>query len=219
MRIATGGLLVLLAAGAALLLGGSAPFGRLALSFGLSGLALDLLDDPYWQGVALYREGDFEAAAEAFRQAGPPASFNRGNALAFAGRYDEALAAYDAVIFRDPHDEQAHANRLLIAPFAEVTIGEDRSGGRTPTGAAERDEMEEDDDAAAPASLRHEDIVGMLRELYKGKDFTGQSIVASRQWLASLPDEPGRYLKLRLAAEREQRIRRGQAATSGVDPW
>ena len=219
MRFATAWLLVLLAAGSALLIGGTAPFGRLALSLGLEGPAGRLLEDPLWRGVALYRSGAFEEAAEAFRLAGPRASFDRGNALAFAGRFDEAAAAYDAVIFRDPDDEEAHANRALIAPFTSRILGEARAGGRTEAAADAPAEEEAGLGSAPVATLRHEDIVPMLRKLYRGTSFTGQSIIASRQWLASLPDEPGRYLKLRLAAEHQRRIAQGTAVAAGGDPW
>lgn len=219
MRLATASLLVLLAAASALLIGGTAPFGRLALSLGLNRTAVALFDDPLWRGVALYKAEAFEEAAEAFRQAGPRASFNRGNALAFAGRFDEAAAAYDAVIFRNPDDQEAHANRALIAPFTSQVVGEGRAGGRTEAAAGADEQAQSGLGSAATPSLRHEDIVAMMRKLYRGTDFTGQSVIASRQWLATLPDEPGRYLKLRLAAERERRIAQGRAVAAGADPW
>ena len=46
-----------------------------------------------------------------------------------------------------------------------------------------------------------------------------QSIRAGAQWLAALPDDPGRYLDLRIAAEHRRRIETGTAVWQGGDPW
>jgi Ca-activated chloride channel family protein len=73
------------------------------------------LDDPEWQGSALYRSGQFESAAQAFaRSQGPRASYNRGNALARAGKLEEALAAYDAALEKSPDMEDARHNRKIV---------------------------------------------------------------------------------------------------------
>lgn len=204
-------LTVPLAVAAALTLEGPTAFGRLALSLGLPGPAAALLHDPLWQGIALYRAGDFDQAAEAFRQAGPRASYNRGNALARAGRYGEAVAAYDAVLYRDPRDRTARANRALVAALVTETVGEARAGGRIAASGT----------ASGPAGERRKDVAKgpppKVSEVRKG--FSGQSIVASRQWLATLADEPGRYLKLRLAAEHDRRRASGLGAPPAEDPW
>lgn len=73
------------------------------------------LDDPEWRGSALYRSGQFDTAAEAFGRAqGPRASYNRGNALARAGKLEEALAAYDAALDKAPDMEDARHNRQIV---------------------------------------------------------------------------------------------------------
>ena len=73
------------------------------------------LESPEWRGSALYRSGQFDSAAEAFaRSQGPRASYNRGNALARAGKLEEALAAYDAALERAPDMEDARHNRKIV---------------------------------------------------------------------------------------------------------
>jgi len=73
------------------------------------------LDNPEWRGSALYRSGEFENAAEAFaRSQGPRANYNRGNALARAGKLQEALAAYDAALEKAPDMEDARHNRKIV---------------------------------------------------------------------------------------------------------
>lgn len=73
------------------------------------------LDNPEWRGSALYRSGHYESAAEAFAKAqGARASYNRGNALARAGKLEEALAAYDEALDSAPDLEDARHNRRII---------------------------------------------------------------------------------------------------------
>ena len=73
------------------------------------------LEDPEWRGSALYRSGKYDSAAEAFaRNQGPRASYNRGNALARAGKLEEALAAYDAALNAAPDMEDALHNRRIV---------------------------------------------------------------------------------------------------------
>jgi len=73
------------------------------------------LDDPEWRGSALYRSGQFDSAAQAFaRSQGPRASYNRGNALARAGKLEEALAAYDAALEKAPDMADARYNRKIV---------------------------------------------------------------------------------------------------------
>src|SRR5690606_24627844 len=45
---------------------------------------------------------------------GADAAYNRGNALAKAGRYEEAIAAYDEALGRQPGMDDAIANRALV---------------------------------------------------------------------------------------------------------
>jgi Ca-activated chloride channel family protein len=83
-----------------------------ALAHGDYRRALQLAEDPARSGAARYRLGDFQTAAETFA-AGDSADdhYNRGNALARAGRLEDALAAYDAALARDPDMADALHNR------------------------------------------------------------------------------------------------------------
>lgn len=51
------------------------------------------------------------------------------------------------------------------------------------------------------------------------KSFEAHEIRPDRLWLQTLPDDPGRYLKLRLKAEQARRIEAGTAVPAGSDPW
>ncbi|WP_111641898.1 VWA domain-containing protein [Marinimicrobium alkaliphilum] len=64
---------------------------------------------------ALYRAGDYEAAAQAFAEFDQPrAHYNRGNALARSGDLEGALDAYDQALEADPDFDDARFNRELV---------------------------------------------------------------------------------------------------------
>lgn len=75
--------------------------------------AATLFEDPAWKAAAQYRAGDFADAARNAARA-PGADYNRGNALARLGRYDEAIAAYEAALKRNPDDADARHNLELL---------------------------------------------------------------------------------------------------------
>lgn len=81
-------------------------------------VAAQLARDPALRGAANYRAEDFAKAAEDFALGGDAdADYNRGNALAKAQKYDEALAAYDAALAKQPDHADAKANRDAVAAW------------------------------------------------------------------------------------------------------
>jgi Ca-activated chloride channel family protein len=86
-----------------------------ALQEGAPERAAALAEDPALRGSAAYRAGDLESALADFAQGDDARShYNRGNALAGLQRYDEALAAYDAALAREPAHADAAANRKAV---------------------------------------------------------------------------------------------------------
>jgi Ca-activated chloride channel family protein len=67
------------------------------------------------QGVAAYRNRDFAAAERAWKQVDTAdGHYNHGNALAKAGRYPEAIAAYDRALRKQPGMADALANKRAV---------------------------------------------------------------------------------------------------------
>ena len=82
-------------------------------------------------GVDAYREGRFEQAGNDWRGlSGADAAYNRGNALAKAGRYDDALQAYDEALRRQPGMEDAIANRSAVQAALRKQPPKDGGQGR-----------------------------------------------------------------------------------------
>ena len=66
-------------------------------------------------GIAAYRAKGYEAAIATFSTLdSADGQYNLGNALAKAGRYDEAIAAYDRALGRQPEMADAIANRAAV---------------------------------------------------------------------------------------------------------
>jgi Ca-activated chloride channel family protein len=95
-----------------------------ALRRGRPDTAVASFDDPAWRATALYRNGEYDAAARAWALADPSldsaeTAYNQGNALAFAQRFEEAIAAYDAALELDPDHVDARHNRDIVEKLLE----------------------------------------------------------------------------------------------------
>ena len=89
------------------------------LAKGDSKTAASTFNNPDWRATAQYRAGEFADAAQQFSGTGANAHYNRGNALAKAGKLDEALAAYDAALAQRPDFAEAQANRDAVEKYRQ----------------------------------------------------------------------------------------------------
>ncbi|MDE1885842.1 MAG: VWA domain-containing protein [Xanthomonadaceae bacterium] len=88
---------------------------RAQLDAGHAEKALALAHDPALRGAAAYRAGDYKAAEEDFAQRDDAqAQYNRGNALAKQQEYQQAIAAYEDALRKDPQLADAQANKKAI---------------------------------------------------------------------------------------------------------
>jgi Ca-activated chloride channel family protein len=75
-------------------------------------------------------------------------------------------------------------------------------------------------DAEGPGAKSAElaEVAKQIKERWRrfGKSYEGQSVLPTREWLDAIPDDPGKFLKLRLAAEQAQRLARGGSARERV---
>ncbi|MEQ8515431.1 MAG: VWA domain-containing protein, partial [Chromatocurvus sp.] len=89
--------------------------GARALASGEPGEATEHFADPRWRGTAAYAAGDYAAAADGFDDDDSADGwYNRGNALARQGELDAAINAYRESLQRDPGREDAADNLDLV---------------------------------------------------------------------------------------------------------
>jgi Ca-activated chloride channel family protein len=194
--------LLLAAAGlAALAAAGPTALGRLALMAGLPGAAAPLIADPSARGVALYRAGRYAEADDAFRAAGRSATFNRGVSLAATGDYPLSVAYFDAVLFAAPGDSEARDNRNVVSALVPPVIGEGNESGRI---AAKP--------ITGPSGLP-------LETDPRGRRLDAGGLVADMAWVEAIPDDPGEFLRLRLADEHLRRLSLGLTPPEDGDLW
>lgn len=215
--------------GVAVLLGGAAPFGRLALALGLPGPARMFFTDPAWLGTAAARAGHFDDAASDFARV-PGADYNAGVALARAGRYAAALEAFDRAVAADPKDHQAAANYELItrvyagtaisteAAFAIVERDKDGPLAEAEIGLGNVRAAGTGDEATnAGTSLGMAELVSR-EQVRVRKQFDDRFMLANDRWLRTLADVPGEYLASRIYEERKRRVAAGISPPEPEDP-
>lgn len=89
--------------------------------------AAETFRDPMWRGVAWFRAGEFEKAQQVFARLGTPeAEFNRGNCLIMQGKYGEAIERFDRALDLHPGWKDAQGNREIAVVRAKLT---ERKGG------------------------------------------------------------------------------------------
>jgi len=77
--------------------------------------AAQRFSDPEWAAAAHYRAGEFEQAESLFsREDSARAWYNRGNSLARGGELEQAIAAYEQALQREPDMEDAAFNKQLL---------------------------------------------------------------------------------------------------------
>ncbi len=144
--------------------------------------------DPMRIGVALFRDGDFEAATQAFsRMATPEAHFNRGNALVMRGKYEEAVEAYDAALAIQPGWNLAEDNRRIAQIRAErlKTTGGEMTGGM----------LEADEIVFTPGNKDRQG--GETETTEGGEELSDKTLQAL--WLRRIQTKPEDFLRAKFA--------------------
>ncbi|MBT4520507.1 MAG: VWA domain-containing protein [Halieaceae bacterium] len=89
--------------------------GQKALARGDNEAAANLFENTDWAGTAAYNNDNFEDASSHFSSTKTANSwYNRGNALARQGQYDEAIAAYNESLTLAPEHQDAIDNVALL---------------------------------------------------------------------------------------------------------
>ncbi len=89
--------------------------GQAKLQAGDAEAAAQLFESPEHQAYAAAKAGEYASAAEKLADLDTArAHYNRGNALAHAGQYAEAIAAYETALAQAPELEDAQHNKSIV---------------------------------------------------------------------------------------------------------
>ena len=195
-----------------------------------------LFQDDQWRGVAKYRSDDFQGAAMEFSyDASTDGVFNLGNALAKSGSYPEAIAAYDAVLKREPEHEDAAFNKALIEELlqreqdSEGNPNQEQDDNQSPSG----EQQQSDPQAGADQQQQSEESPGEESEQEptrdeqfdeqqdksRDEDERAQELAeaeareradANEQWLRKIPDDPAGLMRNKFKHETNMRLRSGE---------
>ncbi len=96
-------------------------------------------EDPAWKGSAYYRAEDYDSAARQFAGVDTAMGhYNRGNALARAGKLEQAIEAYDQALKHNPDLEDARFNRDLVQKLLKQQQQKQQQGQRDGEGERQR---------------------------------------------------------------------------------
>ncbi|CAA9890406.1 von Willebrand factor type A [Candidatus Methylobacter favarea] len=77
--------------------------------------AAQLFENPDWKAASYYRAGEYDKAIENLRNNKTATGFyNQGNALAQAGKLEDAIKAYEKALTINPDDEDAKYNKAIV---------------------------------------------------------------------------------------------------------
>jgi Ca-activated chloride channel family protein len=182
--------------------------------------AADLFSDERWRGVALYRAGDYGGAAAAFaRDPSADGHYNRGNALALAGRLEEALTAYRAALVLRPDLAAALRNRnRLERLLAQRAAAQAEAAARQRKAQAASQASAQADEPASTSTATPETTAtaSPQRQAQAGADWlvspsfaddplAEEQRQAAEQWLREIPDNPAELLRRKFWYQQQQR--------------
>ncbi len=124
-----------------------------SLEDGDASVAAEKFTDPAWRAAARYQNGDYEKAAHEYSLLDEPDDkdvwYNMGNALAQAGRLQEAVVTYELALELDPGMEDAQVNLEIVRELLEQEKKKesgDSGSGQKPDDKEKQPESEQKDD-------------------------------------------------------------------------
>ena len=176
----------------------------------------ELFKDPAWRAAAQYRAGQFESSAETLATTPTAAGhYNRGNALARAGSFAEAVEAYEQALELDPDHEDARFNRDLLLQEPPDQSGGGGEAGESEGGSESRASAQDqggEQSEASPGEARDSESeqgadAGAGQEQPQDASAEGEPVPnpgdleewaseqAAEQWLRRIPEDPGGLLR------------------------
>ncbi len=202
-------------------------------------LAAGLFESPGWQGAANYRAENYDAAIAAYSALDTPdGHYNRGNALALAGNYAEAIAAYDLTLAADPEHEDAIFNKEIVEQLLEQQQSEqgesqegnneseqsdqnsDQQSGQDQENSEQQDQESQQGDEnqqqdqqqnEAPEDQENSESNSEQNTPSQNSNEEFEEQQSLEQWLRRIEDDPGELLERKFRYQYRQRQLNGTA--------
>ncbi len=203
-----------------------------ALEAGDPATAAQRARDPMLRGEALYRQGDYAAAQQAFaRSQGADSHYNRGNALARQQRYQQAIEAYDEALSLEPDMEDAAYNKKLIEDLLKQQQQQEQQRQQPQDGDGTEQEQSESQESesseseseqqqaqeGAPEDQQQEQQQERQKPApAEAEELDAEQRQALEQWLRRIPDDPGGLLRRKFLLEYQ---RRGSPPPATEEEW
>lgn len=230
--------------------------GYQALAEGDTATAATLFTDPQWKAAADYKNGDWQRALNGFgapgdsntsrssRKAQFDTAYNKGNALAHLGQYDNAIKEYGVALAISPNDEDASFNKELVETLKEQKQQQEQEQQKE--GEEEQQQQEEQDSSENSESQPNQEQESAEQQQNSESENQEQPSEkeqqqketeaeqrdqeseadrdekqeALEQWLRRVPDNPGGLLKRKFQYETKQRLRQGDYSNQqGEQIW
>jgi Ca-activated chloride channel family protein len=207
-----------------------------------------MFENPEWAGAASYRAGDYEAAIASFAASDTAdGHYNRGNALAMAGAFQEALAAYNRTLTMEPDHADALHNKEIVEQLIEQQENEE---GEQQDGESQENQSEQNSENQSEQS--EENNQQQDQESQEGNEEQQQQEQQQQQppedqensesnseqntptdtsneefeeqqsleqWLRRIEDDPGELLRRKFRYQYRQRQLNGTANNGGGQIW
>ena len=202
-----------------------------ALTAGEPERAAILFEDPQWRAVARYRTGDWTDALRGFNQdTTNTGTYNRANAHARLGNYQQALDLYGQVLAAAADHEDAAFNKALVERLLQQQQQQQADAQQDSTEKQQKQQSNDSEQSPSenqqqssdqesnesPSQSNEEQRESEQDREGEDEDQQRQELVnrdekqeALEQWLRRVPDEPGGLLRRKFQHETKQRLRNG----------
>ncbi|MFT5452299.1 MAG: Ca-activated chloride channel family protein [Enterobacterales bacterium] len=193
--------------------------------------AADLFEQEEWKSAALYKSGEYNAAADILSsQNSATSNYNRGNALAQSGRYEESIEAYDQALQLQNDMEDASYNKELVEQLLKQQQEQEQEqeqkdqqdgdqqeneeqqeqDGEQQDGEEEQSDSQDQQQDKQSDEQQEKEQKGEQEktELEQMNDAEREQVL--EQWLRMIKDDPGGLLRRKMYMEYQKRQQQGK---------
>lgn len=214
--------------------------GEKAMNAGNAKQAATLFRSSKWQGVANYRSGDYQSAANDFaKDTSATGYYNQGNAFAQMGDYQKAINAYKQALAKNPKMADAKYNKDLIEQLQKQQSKQNNNQDQSNQDQQKQKQQQQSkqnqqngqnqqskndtqqQNSQSPEQSQNAQAQQAQNQQGQGKPAKATQAVneqqqATDQWLRGIPDDPGGLLQQKFLRDHQNYQALQQ---QGKQPW